>query len=91
MAPTKRAPVVAESTDRSHRKPATDIHAAKYLSASAFARHTSLARSTVWKMRKEGRLRYVQISPRLIRIPVTEITRLGKQFAAVKEPENQTD
>jgi|SRR6516165_6306530 hypothetical protein len=79
MAPkATRAPAVMESTDKTHRKPAADLHAAKYLSASAFARHASLSRSTVWRMRREGKLRYVQISPRLIRIPLTELTRLGK-------------
>ena len=80
MAPkATRAPAVMESTDKTHRKPAAAIHEAKYLSESAFARHTGMGRTTVWRLRKSGRLRYVQISPRLIRIPISEIARLGRQ------------
>jgi predicted DNA-binding transcriptional regulator AlpA len=79
MAPkTKRAPVAVESTNKPRRKPATDIHANRYLSESAWARFAGVSRTTVWKMRRDGLLRYVQISPRLVRIPTSEIERLGK-------------
>ena len=71
-----RAPVAVES---SHRKPATEIHATRYLSESGWARFAGVSRTTVWKMRKEGRLKYVQISPRLIRIATSELVRLGRQ------------
>jgi hypothetical protein len=82
MAPnTERAPVVAESTGKPHRKSALDINKAKYLSESAFARHTGMGRTTVWRLRKSGRLRFIRINPRLIRIPVSEITRLGREHA----------
>jgi predicted DNA-binding transcriptional regulator AlpA len=64
------------------RKSALATNEAKYLSESAFARHTGMGRTTVWRLRKSGRLRYVRISPRLIRIPISEITRLGRQPVA---------
>jgi predicted DNA-binding transcriptional regulator AlpA len=87
MAPkAKRAPVAAES-NKTRRKSATAIHEAKYLSASAFARFSGMSRSTVWRLRRDGHLRFVRISSHLIRIPTSEIARLGKQSVVVKEPE----
>jgi excisionase family DNA binding protein len=64
---------------RRRRKSAEELAEAKYLSASAFARYASLGRSTVWRMMKRGQLRFVRIGPTLVRIPITELTRLGKQ------------
>jgi excisionase family DNA binding protein len=64
---------------RRRRKSAEELAEAKYLSASAFARYASLGRSTVWRMMKSGRLRYVRLSATLVRIPITELARLGRQ------------
>jgi hypothetical protein len=71
------------------RKSALATNEAKYLSASGFARHASLGRSTVWRLMKSGRLRFVRISPTLVRIPISEVARLGRQ--PIDKPETQAD
>jgi excisionase family DNA binding protein len=53
-----------------------------YFSQSAFARRLGVSRVTVWRWIQEGRLRYVRLSPQIVRIPVTEIERLGRQHVA---------
>jgi len=76
--PPPRRPV-PRSKSVGRRKLALDLHKARYLSASDFARYAGMGRSTVWRLMRSGRLRFVRISPTLVRIPITEITRLGRQ------------
>jgi excisionase family DNA binding protein len=93
MAP-KRAVVAAdycatEPPDKPRRKSALDINKARYLSLSDFAKFAGMSRSTTWRLAKSGRLRVFRLGPRLVRVPTSEITRLGRQFA--DKPENQAD
>ena len=73
------------------RKSAIDSNKARYLGASDFARFSTLSRSTVGRLMKSGRLRFVRISPHLIRIPVSEIQRLGRQPVATLADEGPTE
>jgi len=46
-----------------------------------------MSRTTAWKLAKSGRLRVFRIGPRLVRVPTSEVVRLGRQAITVKEPE----
>ena len=70
-----------------HRKSAIDVNRTKYLSLSDFARFAGMSRTTAWKLAKSGRLRVFRIGPRLIRVPTSEVVRLGRQAVTVKTPE----
>jgi excisionase family DNA binding protein len=59
---------------RAPRKPGIDYH-----SASEFARRLGVGRTTVWRMMRAGRLRFIRVNPHIIRIPVTEYERLGQR------------
>jgi excisionase family DNA binding protein len=52
-----------------------------YLSQTAFAEHLDVSRVTVWRWVRDGRVRSIRISPSIIRIPLTEVERLGQQPA----------
>jgi predicted DNA-binding transcriptional regulator AlpA len=82
MAP-KRAVVAAdccatEPPDKPRRKTAFDENRTKYLSLSDFARFGGMSRSTAWRLAKSGRLRVFRLGPRLLRVPTSEIARLGR-------------
>lgn len=49
----------------------------EYDSPNDFARKANIGRTTVWRMMKDGRLRYALFGPRLPRIPHTEYERLS--------------
>jgi excisionase family DNA binding protein len=70
---------VPRSKSVGRRKLALDLHRARYLSMSDFARFAGMGRSTVWRLVRAGRIRSIRISQTLVRIPVTELERLGKQ------------
>ena len=69
------------------RKSALDLSRARYLSLSDFAKYAGMSRTTAWKLAKSGRLRVFRIGPRLIRVPTSEVVRLGRQAVTVKTPE----
>ena len=50
-----------------------------YLSQTAFAEHLDVSRVTVWRWVRDGRVRSIRISPSIVRIPVSEVERLGQQ------------
>jgi excisionase family DNA binding protein len=52
----------------------------RYHSGAEFARRLGVSRVTVWRLMRAGRLRFVRISPTLIRIPITEYERLGEEY-----------
>jgi excisionase family DNA binding protein len=79
--PPSRRPV-PRSKSIGRRKLALDLHKARYLSMSDFARFAGMGRSTVWRLIKSGRLRHIRISATLVRIPVSELERLGKRPVA---------
>jgi excisionase family DNA binding protein len=66
------------STKRRRRKPVTPD--ARYHSGAEFARRLGVSRVTVWRLMRDGKLRFVRISPSLVRIPVTEYERLGDRY-----------
>jgi excisionase family DNA binding protein len=66
------------------RKSASDD--AQYHSAAEFARRLGVGRTTVWRLMRAGRLRFIRISPTLVRIPVTEYARLGDQQRRRAQP-----
>jgi excisionase family DNA binding protein len=47
-----------------------------YDTPDQFGHKTNTSRSTVWRMMRDGRLRYVKFGPRLRRIPTSEYARL---------------
>jgi excisionase family DNA binding protein len=61
------------------REPAAPPADQMYFSQSAFARRLGVSRQTIWRWIQSGRLRCVRLSPQLVRIPVSEIERLGRQ------------
>jgi excisionase family DNA binding protein len=56
-----------------------------YDTPDQFCHKTNTSRSTVWRMMRDGRLRYVKFGPRLRRIPTSEYERLGLVEAAKAE------
>jgi len=52
---------------------------AQYHSAAEFARRLGVGRTTIWRLMRAGRLRFIRISPTLVRIPVSEYERIGCQ------------
>jgi len=86
----KRAVAAAEccaTDDKPRRKSAIDVNKARYLSLSDFAKFAGMSRTTAWKLAKSGRLRVFRIGPRLVRVPTSEVVRLGRQAVTVKAPE----
>jgi len=59
---------------RGRRKSA--VLSAQYHSAAEFARRLGVGRTTIWRLMRAGRLRFIRISPTLVRIPVTEYEHL---------------
>jgi excisionase family DNA binding protein len=64
---------------RRRKSSAVQLDRAHYHSAAEFARRLGVGRTTVWRLMRAGRLRFVRISPTLVRIPVTEYERVGDQ------------
>jgi excisionase family DNA binding protein len=58
------------------RKSGAPSDDARYHSAAEFARRLGIGRTTIWRLMRAGRLRFIRISPTLVRIPVTEYERL---------------
>jgi len=86
----KRAVAAAEccaTDDKPRRKSAIDVNKARYLSLSDFAKFAGMSRTTAWKLAKSSRLRVFRIGPRLVRVPTSEVVRLGRQAVTVKAPE----
>ena len=71
---------------RRRRKSAVLSNDAQYHSAAEFARRLGISRTTVWRLMRAGRLRFIRISPTLVRIPVTEYARLGDQQRRRAQP-----
>jgi excisionase family DNA binding protein len=65
---------------RRRRKSAVQSESAQYHSAAEFARRLGVGRTTVWRLMRGGRLRFIRISRTLVRIPVTEYDRVGDQL-----------
>jgi len=77
----KRAVAAAEccaTDDKPRRKSAIDVNKARYLSLSDFAKFAGMSRTTAWKLAKSGRLRVFRLGPRLLRVPTSEVARLGR-------------
>jgi hypothetical protein len=53
------------------------------VSPTEFSATTGISRPVVYRMMKDGRLRYVQATPKLRKIPTTEYSRLGLTGDAV--------
>jgi excisionase family DNA binding protein len=53
------------------------IIAPSYESPDQFARRVGASRSTIWRMMRDGRLRWIRVGTRLRRIPTSEYERLG--------------
>jgi len=64
---------------RRRRRSAVRSDDAQYHSAAEFARRLGVGRTTVWRLMRAGRLRFIRISPTLVRIPVSEYARIGYQ------------
>jgi excisionase family DNA binding protein len=64
---------------RRRRKSAVRSDDAQYHSAAEFARRLGVGRTTVWRLMRAGRLRFIRISPTLVRIPISEYARIGCQ------------
>jgi excisionase family DNA binding protein len=47
------------------------------VSIAEFCQATGISRPTVYRMMNTGKLRFVQVGPRMRKIPTTEFTRLG--------------
>jgi excisionase family DNA binding protein len=47
------------------------------VSPDEFSKATGISRPVVYRMMEDGRLHYVQVTPRLRKIPTTEYARLG--------------
>ena len=63
-----------ESAGRRKKEPA-------YLSQSAFAAHLDVSRITIWRWLRAGKLRSVQLTTTITRIPLTEIERMSRETA----------
>jgi len=59
-------------TKKRRRRKSAVVSDAQYLSAAEFARRLGVGRTTIWRLMRAGRLRFIRISPTLVRIPVTE-------------------
>jgi excisionase family DNA binding protein len=68
-------------TGKRHRRKSSAAlsDSAHYHSAAEFARRLGVGRTTVWRLMRAGRLRFIRISPTLVRIPVSEYARIGCQ------------
>ena len=47
------------------------------VSIAEFCQATGISRPTVYRMMNTGKLRFVQVGPRMRKIPTTEFSRLG--------------
>jgi hypothetical protein len=62
------------------RRPAltrAQVPSPEYDTPREFARRAKIGRTTVWRMMRDGRLRYALFGPRTPRIPTTEYQRLA--------------
>jgi excisionase family DNA binding protein len=67
-------------TGKRRRRQAAIADDPRYHSGAEFARRLGVSRVTVWRLMRQGRLRFIRISPTLVRIPVTEYERLGDEY-----------
>lgn len=65
----------------SNETTAAAIDDAYLLTPDEFLARTGLGRTKAWEMRRDGRLRYVRLSPRKIVYPVSEVRRLMAEGA----------
>jgi excisionase family DNA binding protein len=70
-------------TGKRRRKSAVASDDPRYHSGAEFARRLGVSRVTVRRLMRAGRLRFVRISPTLVRIPITEYERLGDEYRRV--------
>jgi len=63
-------------TNKRRRRKSAVVSDAQYLSAAEFARRLGVGRTTIWRLMRAGRLRFIRISSTLVRIPVSEYERL---------------
>ena len=54
---------------------------AAYLSQTKFAAHVDVSRITIWRWLRAGKLRSVQLTPTITRIPLSEIERMSRETA----------
>jgi excisionase family DNA binding protein len=57
-----------------------------YFSISDFARCLGVSRVTVWRWLRDGRLKHLRFSSMIVRIPVSEIERLGREPVSKRPP-----
>jgi excisionase family DNA binding protein len=74
---------------RRHRQPVTPD--ARYHSGSEFARRLGVSRTTIWRMMRAGRLRFIRISPSLVRIPSPNTSAWATSIAASHQRVNGDD
>ncbi|HVI61942.1 MAG TPA: helix-turn-helix domain-containing protein [Bradyrhizobium sp.] len=72
------------------RRSAVRSDDAQYHSAAEFARRLGVGRTTIWRLMRAGKLRYLRISATLVRIPVSEYERLGHQRRRAQLSERET-
>jgi excisionase family DNA binding protein len=73
-------------TNKRRRRKSAVVSDAQYLSAAEFARRLGVGRTTIWRLMRAGRLRFIRISSTLVRIPVSEYERLGRQCRRAHSP-----
>jgi hypothetical protein len=52
-----------------------------FLSQTRFAKHVDVSRVTVWRWIRAGKLRTVQLTPSVTRVPLTEVERMAHETA----------
>jgi excisionase family DNA binding protein len=67
-------------TAKRRRRGSAIVNDPRYHSGAEFARRLGVSRVTVWRLMRDGRLRFIRISPTLVRIPITEYERLGDKY-----------
>jgi len=72
--------------NKRRRRKSAVVSDAQYLSAAEFARRLGVGRTTIWRLMRAGRLRFIRISSTLVRIPVSEYERLGRQCRRAQSP-----
>ena len=69
---------LAVEVPRARRRRASQAGERLYHSPDEFARRASISRATVWRLMREGKLRYARFG-RARRIPVSEYERLASE------------
>ena len=70
-------------TNKRRPRPVADP---SYCSISDFARRLGVSRVTVWRWLRDGRLKHLRFSSMIVRIPLDEIERLGREPVSKRPP-----